>query len=79
MYRPRVVLCFGLQTYNAICHALGRPGCKLLRNAVRSPVRWGGTRIACLPHPGVYGDMDLRRRGYSSDFFWRRLARRSGY
>ena len=77
--RPKIVICFGLQTYNAIRRALGRPAYRLLRNAVQSSARWGSTVVACQPHPGVYGELGLRRHtGYGAEHYWRRMVRRWG-
>ena len=73
---PRLVICLGLSTFNAIRRARGLPAVRPLDKAVRSPFRLGRSQIWCQAHTGSRGQQNRGRK--SADDDWRRMARAVG-
>lgn len=53
--QPRLVVCLGLATFNAIATALGYARPATLQAALASPIRHGTSRIWCQAHPAARG------------------------
>lgn len=61
--RPKLAVCLGFRTYNAIRVALGERRCQNMAAAIASPSTYGPSLIYCQSHPGRYGTMNRNRTG----------------
>jgi uracil-DNA glycosylase len=60
---PRLVVCLGLQTFNALRVALGKERLKSVAAAIESPMSLGRPRIWCQAHTGALGQNNRNRGG----------------
>ncbi len=58
---PKLVVCLGLGTFNAIRVACGRSPCGSLEQAVASPFRWRRYHFWAQAHPGHFGQVGRNR------------------
>lgn len=73
---PRLVVCLGLSTFNAVRAACGLSRVRPLGKAVRSPFRLGFSQVWCQAHTGSRGQQNRGRARADRD--WRRMARSVG-
>jgi restriction system protein len=74
---PRVVICLGLATFNALERALQRPLSRNLSAAIANPFGVGESRVWCQAHTGVLGTNNRNRGGVervSKDWLTMKLA-----
>lgn len=71
--RPRLVICLGLPTFNALREACGQPPLKPLNTAINSPFSFEGMRIWCQAHTGGRGQAmrNTGRKKVPAD--WRKM------
>jgi uracil-DNA glycosylase len=69
--QPALVMCLGLDTFNAIRKACGLPPSKRLAEAIDSPFTNGRTRVWCQAHTGARGQNNRGRARVSED--WQRM------
>jgi restriction system protein len=60
---PRLVVCLGLETFNALRRALGEAPLKRLALAIDEPFSYGSVRIWCQSHTGQLGRNGRNRGG----------------
>jgi restriction system protein len=60
---PRVAVCLGLQTFNALRRGLGMVVMPTIDVAIGTPFSRGNTRIWCQAHPGALGQNGRNRGG----------------
>lgn len=60
---PRLAICFGLKTFNALRRAVGLAGVPTVGIAITSPFSRGHTRIWCQAHTGALGQNGRNRGG----------------
>jgi restriction system protein len=70
---PRLVICLGLATFNAIRVACALPRFATLDEASRSHFTLDGAEIWCQAHTGARGQQNRGRTRADSD--WNRMAR----
>jgi hypothetical protein len=73
--KPKLVICLGFATFNALRLAAGLPPCPTLDSAISSRFNIDGTRVWCQAHTGALGQNDRNRGGVdrvSDD--WRRMS-----
>ena len=58
---PRVVICLGLITFNALREAQGQSKVKKVGDAIDSPFDIGVSRIWCQAHTGALGQLNRKR------------------
>jgi restriction system protein len=76
--RPCLVVCLGLETFNAVRAALGRPAVRPMEAAIADPFKTReGTLVWCQAHTGSQGQ-NTRNRGRPgrTNADWKRMARR---
>lgn len=61
--KPKIAVCFGLGTYNALISVLGYKVFPRMAEAIDSPVFYNGTQIYCQSHPGQLGRNNRNRGG----------------
>jgi hypothetical protein len=71
--RPKLVICLGLVTFNALREACGHERIRRMNAAIRSPFTWHGVRIWCQAHTGARGQTNRGRARIPDD--WRRMRR----
>ena len=80
--RPRVVVCFGLATYNAIAWACEQPRFGRVSQAIETPFTHtgSGATIWCQSHPGALGRIQRERAGGKDQVRrdWERMAEALG-
>lgn len=59
--RPKLVVCFGLATFNAFRAACGRGPCTSLEQAIATPFRWRRVIVWAQSHPGHFGQVGRNR------------------
>lgn len=59
--QPKLVVCLGLATFNAVRVACGQPSCNDLERAIASPFRWRRVAIWAQSHPGHFGRVGRNR------------------
>ena len=59
--QPRLVVCLGLATFNAMRVACSRLPCSSLEHAIASPFRWRRQRFWAQAHPGHFGQIGRNR------------------
>ncbi len=69
--RPKLVICLGLNTFNAISEACGLSRAKCMNEAVSSPFRFQDACIWCQAHTGARGQNNRGRERVSEE--WRRM------
>jgi hypothetical protein len=73
--RPKLVICLGLATFNALCEACGHEPVYPLAAGIRSPFSLGATRIWCQAHTGARGQNNRNSRVKRVPNDWRRMKR----
>jgi hypothetical protein len=73
--RPRLVICLGLDTFNALRSASSKDTISQMDEAIRNPFRLGKATIWCQAHTGYWGQINRNkgRRRVPSD--WNRMKR----
>jgi restriction system protein len=71
---PRIAVCLGLQTFNAMMRAAGLKGSPKMDEAVDSPFKIANTMVYCVAHPGVLGTNNRNRVAGTVERDWDRLA-----
>ena len=61
--QPKIAVCLGLETYNAIRKALGYTKLPNLAAAIAEPIEYQETRICCQAHTGQLGRNNRNRDG----------------
>ena len=69
--RPKLVVCLGLQTFNAIRIACGHKAVQRMNEAIASPFTFAGSRIWCQAHTGARGQNNRGRERVEED--WRKM------
>jgi len=72
---PRLAICLGLRTFQALLRAAGLEPPTRLEQAIGSPVPIGGSMVHCVAHTGARGTSNRGRRQIDLD--WQGLA--AGY
>ena len=70
--QPVLVICMGLDTFNAVRDACGLLPCRKLADAIDSPFTHGKVRLWCQAHPGVLGQNNRGRSHVQRD--WRSMS-----
>jgi hypothetical protein len=74
--KPNMVVCFGLNTFNALLNSYAMKGYRTIGEAIEHPVFIGkGVAILCQSHPGQLGQNNRNKGGVdrvSED--WRRMS-----
>lgn len=65
---PRLVVCLGLRTFNALREVLGVEQLKTIATAIESPISFGRSRIWCQAHTGALGQNNRNRGGVNRVF-----------
>ena len=60
---PRLVVCLGLVTFEALRKAIGLPPAGRMQVAINSPFSVGRSRVWCQAHTGAFGQMNRNRGG----------------
>jgi len=60
---PKVVICLGLRTFNALRRVLGTEPFKNVAAAIASPISFKRSRIWCQAHTGALGQNNRNRGG----------------
>jgi restriction system protein len=60
---PRLVICLGLVTFNALRQALGLDLCSSLASAIDRPFNMGEVRVWCQAHTGAFGQNNRNKGG----------------
>ena len=71
---PRLVVCLGLQAFNAVAEALGKSTYQSIDQAIQKPFRHRTTQIYCQAHTGNRGESNRGASVVLQD--WRRMAKR---
>ena len=61
--KPKVVIAFGLKTFNGLRTAAGLKPVSKLAEAISLPFLLNGTKVFCLAHPGQMGTISRNRGG----------------
>jgi hypothetical protein len=61
--RPRLVICLGLVTFDALRCATGLPCAGKIALAISSPFQVGDSRVWCQAHTGAWGQMNRNKGG----------------
>ena len=61
--RPKIVVCLGLATFNALRSACGLLGCESVAIAVGSEFTWKGAQVWAQAHPGYFGQIGRNTGG----------------
>jgi hypothetical protein len=61
--KPRLAVCLGKATFDAVALAAGRRHTRSLAEAIALPFEIGGTRVWCQAHTGPLGTMARNRKG----------------
>ena len=69
--RPKLVVCLGLKTFNAIRIACGHTPVQRMNEAITSPFTLEEYRIWCQAHTGARGQNNRKRERVAED--WRRM------
>ena len=69
--QPKLVVCLGLNTFNAIRSACGHPLVQRMNDAIASPFTLGESRIWCQAHTGALGQNNRGRERVAED--WRTM------
>jgi hypothetical protein len=73
---PKLVICLGLVTFNALRHACDLPPSRPLCSAIESPFNIGTTRVWCQAHTGALGQNNRNRGGVDRvRRDWRKMQR----
>lgn len=74
--RPKLVICLGLDTFNALRRSIGRRPIHPIASAISKPFKKRGVLVWCQAHTGILGQNN-RRRGNRCrvHFDWRRMRR----
>jgi restriction system protein len=78
LLRPRLVICLGLATFNALCRAIGRRTQQRVADAIGQPFKLNeGTIVWCQAHTGQQGQ-NMRNRGgvMRTQSDWAKMAAR---
>ena len=74
--RPRLVICLGLNTFNAVRVACHRPQIRPLSKAIAKPFRFRRSQFWCQAHTGWQGQTNRNRGNPNrSTSDWRRMRR----
>jgi uracil-DNA glycosylase len=69
---PRIAICLGLSTFNAMRFAMSLPPVRPMASAISDPISHNGCTIFCQAHTGAWGQ---RNRGIErANDDWRRMA-----
>lgn len=60
---PRLVVCLGLVTFQALRQAVGLPSAGSMELAINSPFTVGQSRVWCQAHTGAFGQMNRNKGG----------------
>jgi hypothetical protein len=60
---PKLVICLGLVTFNALRSACDLKGCRNMHAAIESPFSIGPSRIWCQAHTGSWGQKNRNKGG----------------
>jgi uracil-DNA glycosylase len=72
--RPRLVICLGLLTFQALQRATKRPVAPNTESAINSRFRLGGSTVWCQAHTGQQGQNMRNRMGpQQTDRDWARM------
>ncbi len=69
---PRLVLCLGLETFQAFSVAAGQKKPRIMDEAVNSPFEFEGSSVYCVAHVGLQGENQRGRDQVAAD--WQRIA-----
>lgn len=61
--RPRLVICLGLVTFDALRRSVGLARVGRMNQAIDSPFTLGESRVWCQAHTGAFGQMNRNRSG----------------
>lgn len=70
--RPKLVICLGLNTFNAVRIACGHTSARRMDEAITSPFTIAESRIWCQAHTGARGQNNRGRERVAED--WRRMG-----
>jgi uracil-DNA glycosylase len=73
---PKLVICLGLDTFNALRIAREESPCKLVAQAIESPFTFGRAGIWCQAHTGFWGQRNRGEAQVKAD--WQRMKRHLG-
>ena len=73
--RPKLAICLGLVTFNALCEACGHEPVYPIAAAIRAPFSLGPTRVWCQAHTGARGQNNRNsgRKRVPED--WKRMKK----
>ena len=71
--QPLLVICLGLEAFNAIREACAQVRVKSLEQAIEGPFRHSGTKIWCQAHTGARGQRSRGAVKVGTD--WSRMAK----
>jgi len=60
---PKLVICLGLVTFNALRQACNLRPCPNMHSAIENPFNIGSTRVWCQAHTGAFGQNNRNRGG----------------
>ena len=69
--RPRLVICLGLNTFNAVRIACGHTSARRMDEAIASPFTLDESRVWCQAHTGARGQNNRGRERVAED--WRKM------
>ena len=76
--RPKLMICLGLQTYNALREACQEPRIQRLPEAIADPFTFDGARIWCQAHTGGRGQATRYAGEKKVPGDWRRMKDDAG-
>ena len=77
--QPKLAICLGKATYNAVRAAFGRQPYRWLRTALKRPMTQHRIKFVCLPHPSRLGELAATRESRETiASLWRKAARAAG-
>lgn len=74
--QPKIAICFGIDTFNAVRKECGHNNVKNMDDAVKSSFNFEQTKIVCQSHPGQLGKNNRNKGGVdrvTSD--WQKMAK----
>jgi restriction system protein len=69
--RPKLIVCLGLNTFNALRIACKHPPVQRMNEAIASPFTFDESRIWCQAHTGARGQNNRGRERVAED--WRKM------
>jgi len=74
--KPKLVICFGKSTFNALRTAVGVPKVSSVDEGVERPFKFGDTSFWLQAHTGLLGQNNRNKGGVNRvDADWRKMAR----